>query len=452
MANSETEPNKTLDNPFPIQAAANLRLLTLRFIALALLLAALTGRPVVCGFAIFALFVLWFTARASRYLLVRHFVGLQELRVDSNEGEGDEGLPGVTVIAPSRNEEAGVEEAVRSLAALDYPKLEIFAINDHSTDGTRAILERLAPEMPHVRIVHDPPVQEGWLGKANAIWYAVHQANPEHKWLLLADGDVVFHSKVVRRAVAYAEAEGYDFLTCVPPLDNRTFSEQLTLPMAWRGIIINARPGKINDPSVTPIGVGAFILVKRDVYLESGGHSRIRNQQPEDTLLAALIRDRGGNMGVAWTSHMLRVRLYRGYRDLVTVSVRKARVICDDNRTALFSAGVFVVLLYILPLPLAIAALGLMWASYGFLWMLSAFALAAFITYVEVALGSWASRPIASMAWYVPWVHPLGGLLRVWVHVRAMAQVTLKRQMDWRGRDFANVRANNAEQIAVKDD
>src|SRR5258706_10026600 len=38
--------------------------------------------------------------------------------------------PSISLIAPARNEERNIEKAVRSLARLDYPSLQITIIND----------------------------------------------------------------------------------------------------------------------------------------------------------------------------------------------------------------------------------------------------------------------------------------------------------------------------------
>jgi cellulose synthase/poly-beta-1,6-N-acetylglucosamine synthase-like glycosyltransferase len=55
----------------------------------------------------------------------------------------DTAWPRVTIIVPARNEEQGIEPALRSLVALDYPNYEIIAINDRSTDSTGEILTRV---------------------------------------------------------------------------------------------------------------------------------------------------------------------------------------------------------------------------------------------------------------------------------------------------------------------
>ncbi len=62
-------------------------------------------------------------------------------------------FPTVSIVVPSFNEEATLAQTVHSLLALDYPKdkLDMIIVDDGSTDGTRAIGEKLAAENPRVR-------------------------------------------------------------------------------------------------------------------------------------------------------------------------------------------------------------------------------------------------------------------------------------------------------------
>ena len=54
------------------------------------------------------------------------------------------GNPRVSIVVPARNEEAEIENCLRSLLALDYDNYEVIAVNDRSTDRTGEIMERVA--------------------------------------------------------------------------------------------------------------------------------------------------------------------------------------------------------------------------------------------------------------------------------------------------------------------
>jgi cellulose synthase/poly-beta-1,6-N-acetylglucosamine synthase-like glycosyltransferase len=50
--------------------------------------------------------------------------------------------PGISMLLPAYNEEAGIVESVRSLLSLRYPKLEVIVVDDGSTDATLDRLRR----------------------------------------------------------------------------------------------------------------------------------------------------------------------------------------------------------------------------------------------------------------------------------------------------------------------
>ena len=53
---------------------------------------------------------------------------------------GSSAVPRISILAPAFNEEATIEDSVRSLLALYYPNLEIVVVNDGSRDDTVAVL------------------------------------------------------------------------------------------------------------------------------------------------------------------------------------------------------------------------------------------------------------------------------------------------------------------------
>jgi len=101
--------------------------------------------------------------------------------------------PGVTVVVPAYNEEVGVEAAVRSLAASDYPCFEIIVVDDGSTDGTSAVVDGL--QLPGVRLIR----QEN-AGKPGALNTGIAAAR--YDILVLVDGDTVFEPDAMRALVA----------------------------------------------------------------------------------------------------------------------------------------------------------------------------------------------------------------------------------------------------------
>src|SRR4051812_11428220 len=69
-------------------------------------------------------------------------VFLADLPAEIPEG----GWPSLAVVFAARDEAEKVGAAPRSILAMDYPRLEVIAVDDRSTDGTGAILDEIARE------------------------------------------------------------------------------------------------------------------------------------------------------------------------------------------------------------------------------------------------------------------------------------------------------------------
>jgi 1,2-diacylglycerol 3-beta-glucosyltransferase len=83
--------------------------------------------------------------------------------------------PQISLLVAAKNEEVVIGNLVAMLCELDYPadKYEIWAIDDHSTDNTPAILDRLAKEYPQLKVVHRPANALG--GKSGALNQVIPQ-------------------------------------------------------------------------------------------------------------------------------------------------------------------------------------------------------------------------------------------------------------------------------------
>ena len=79
-------------------------------------------------------------------------------------------LPSLSVVVTARDEAAGIESTVRRLLAQRYPGLQIVVVDDRSSDGTAAILDRLQAETgrAELNVIHNRDLPPGWLGKCRA--------------------------------------------------------------------------------------------------------------------------------------------------------------------------------------------------------------------------------------------------------------------------------------------
>ena len=75
-------------------------------------------------------------------------------------------LPGVSIVIPNYNYERFVGEAIESALAQDHPDCEVIVVDDCSTDGSRAVIERYTDR---VRVIFQP-ANGGQVAAINAAW------------------------------------------------------------------------------------------------------------------------------------------------------------------------------------------------------------------------------------------------------------------------------------------
>jgi cellulose synthase/poly-beta-1,6-N-acetylglucosamine synthase-like glycosyltransferase len=94
-------------------------------------------------------------ANSARELLyhVRSTRGEQRARILSSPA-----APRISILAPAFNEEATIEDSIRSLLALFYANLEVVVINDGSKDKTMEVLKRVFELVP-IASVLEPQVE-----------------------------------------------------------------------------------------------------------------------------------------------------------------------------------------------------------------------------------------------------------------------------------------------------
>ena len=219
--------------------------------------------------------------------------------------------PKVSVIVPCRNEATGVETAMSSLLAQDYPDLEIVAVDDRSEDETGALLDALAAKDSRLTVLHIKDLPEGWLGKNNALQQGASRASGP--WLLFADGDVVFEPAALKRSVSFAEAHGLGHFVALPQFEAHGFLERAFVSTFAIALSIKLDPARLCVPKTWAyVGVGAFGLVRREAWEKIGGHQRLAFEVADDLKLGLLLRRGGIAQGCLTADGMVRVRWQHG--------------------------------------------------------------------------------------------------------------------------------------------
>ena len=215
----------------------------------------------------------------------------------------DADCPRISLIFAARDEEEKLPAALVTLMEIDYPNLEVIAVDDRSNDATRRILDDYAAAHPRLRVVHVTDLPSGWLGKPHALQEAYEISAGE--WLLFTDADVRFRTDVVRRAVTLATQHNLDHLSLLCDIEVIGFWEKLLVTFFGFVFQIATDPYRVSNPhSYFYVGIGAFQMVKRSAYEASGTHRRLAMEVLDDMKLGKIVkRDFHGQPAVRPAGH-----------------------------------------------------------------------------------------------------------------------------------------------------
>ena len=327
--------------------------------------------------------------------------------------------PRVSVVIPARNEERDLEAALRSHRESDYPDLEVIVVDDRSGDRTGEIARRFAAEDPRFRAIagQDPP--SGWLGKPHALRQGARAASGE--WLLFADADVVYEPDVVRRAVADAVRRRLALLCLLPRFETHGFWEGVVMPNLYALLYLG--PGfvtQIGRVKALAGGSGSGNLVARGAYDAVGGHDAIRSAVIDDIGLALAMKRAGQRTRAATAYEGVRVRMYRGLREMVDGFSKNVAFLGPPVPALLFPLAFFALALapwIVLAAPAPSAAKALAAAAIG----------------ATLAGRAVVARVTRSPAWSALF-HPL--MIAVWtgIAMRSWWRRVVRKRFEWRGR------------------
>src|SRR5260370_98846 len=169
----------------------------------------------------------------------------------------DADCPRISILRAARDEKEKLLAALATLMEINYPNLEVVAVDDRSKDATGRILDEFAATHSRLRVVHVAELPAGWLGKPHALQKAYEAATGE--WLLFTDADVRFKPDVLRRAVAFARQQNLDHLSLFCDVEMVGFWEKafITFFVAVFHLATNPRlVGNHGSPFYVGIGVG----------------------------------------------------------------------------------------------------------------------------------------------------------------------------------------------------
>jgi glycosyltransferase involved in cell wall biosynthesis len=327
--------------------------------------------------------------------------------------------PRISLLFAARDEEEKLPAALATLMEIDYPNLEVIAVDDRSNDATGCILDEFAAAHPRLRVVHVAELPPGWLGKPHALQKAFESSTGD--WLLFTDADVRFESDALRRAVTLAKARNFDHLTLFGDAEMIGFWEKVLITFFAFVFHLASDPYRVSNPhSHFYVGVGAFQLVKRSAYEDSGTHRRLAMEVIDDMKLGKIIKQSGFRSGVGIAQDSVVVRWHAGLGNLVRGVTKNFFAGAGYNLGIVLLGITGLLLLNVAPFW------GLLF-GHGWIRFFAAIALVIILCFYTGVAVTMRVSPLYSLT------HPLGAMLLSYMLLRSTF-VTLKQGgIVWRG-------------------
>ncbi|MFN6563111.1 MAG: glycosyltransferase [Nostoc sp. ChiSLP01] len=375
----------------------------------------------------------------------------------------------VCAVVPARNEAELLPISLRSLLLQDYPgSLDVFLVDDRSTDGTANFAEGVAYALgksEQLHIISGEPLPPGWSGKLWAVEQGIQKASlltPDYYFL--TDADIEHDVSNLCRLVAKAEQENLDLVSVMVRLRCESFWEKLLIP-AFVFFFQKLYPFRwVNNPNhPTAAAAGGSILIAREALERIGGIQAIRQALIDDCALAGAVKRSGkveeedtgtrgrgdaeifsfpasprlpismsSPTGRIWLGLSTLTRSLRPYNSLATIWDMVARTAYTQlNYSPLLLLGTLVGMSLIYLVPPAALILGVVWSNWAiaftglFAWLLMTLAYHPTIRFYKCSF--WLAFSLPAIA-FLYTLMTLDSALRHWQG----------RGGNWKGRVYHN--------------
>jgi glycosyltransferase involved in cell wall biosynthesis len=317
----------------------------------------------------------------------------------------DADCPRISLVFAARDEEEKLPAALATLGAIDYPNLEIVAVDDRSQDATGRILDDFGRAHERFHVVHVSELPAGWLGKPHALQKAYEASTGE--WLLFTDADVRFALDVLRRAMAIVKQRHLDHLTLFGDVEMVGFWETVLLTFFGLAFQIANDPYQVSNPHSR-------------AYEACGTHRRLAMEVVDDMKLGKLVKQAGLRSSVGVAQELVMVRWHAGLGNLI-------RGVTKNFFAALGYNLPFVVVAIGGMLVLNVAPFVGVILGHGWIRILAGIA-------VLIALSFHAGVDIvARVSPLYALTHPLGAILFSYMLLRSTVVTLWRGGVEWRG-------------------
>lgn len=207
----------------------------------------------------------------------------------------------LAVIVPAYNAAENVVGCLSSILDSTAAPLQVWLVDDDSTDATWELAQGLAAKRqdPRLHLLKGDPRPQGqtWVGKnwacAQAVAALAAQPDPPD-YLLFLDCDVRLESGAIEAALGHLLASGSGLVSVGPQLVCGCLAEWLVQPIMMVILAAGYDFAAVNDPKrPKAFAFGPFMLFRRSAYEQVGGHAGVAEVVIEDVALGQRIKAAG---------------------------------------------------------------------------------------------------------------------------------------------------------------
>ncbi|HKO17718.1 MAG TPA: glycosyltransferase family 2 protein [Acidobacteriaceae bacterium] len=336
----------------------------------------------------------------------------------------------LSVIIPARNEARSLTACLDSLLSQSErgfalgEQWELIVVDDESTDGTGDLARKAAAGQPGVSVLQAPPLDRsdrgGFTGKNNACWAGAEQARGA--WLLFTDADTLHEPGDLSRALHEAEKYKAALLSYSPRQLVSGFWQHAVMPLVFSELASVYPPKQACNPA-SPLAAanGQFLLIRRNVYFDLGGHRLIGKEILEDVALARTVKRANHNIRFRYAPEALSTRMYSSTAEMIEGWTKNLALLFPRPFFLAAMRTLQFLLFFLLP-PIALFLPGLVFWQRG----------AILLVWLRACWGFYNRVGRAHFPAGDTIISILGVPLFVWLLLRSATN----KRVDWKGRSY----------------
>jgi len=341
-----------------------------------------------------------------------------------------EAMPLISILIPARNEEKNIRRCVRSLLKQDYSNIEIIVLDDNSNDNTAAIVRQMAKKDRRVKLIAGKPLKKGWSGKSYACHQLAKYANSDY--FIFTDADTLHFKSTVTNAISSLIANKLDALSIYPRQIMVTSHERIIVSFI-SFFVLNFLYLPFLKYSKNPIfctGMGQFMLFKRKVYENIGGHGSVRTEILEDVHISKQVKRCGYNFMVFDGREDIHCRMYNSFSEVISGFSKFIFATFYYSILIQSTSTVMVILLFLLPfiwLPLGLTVI-----TFPKIIMV----LLIIQVNIVLAIRTMLAFRFKNKIFYTVFLHPFSIIYLIFISINSVFQTKSSRGVSWKDRTY----------------